>query len=58
VPLATKVFAAGGGKYLARGGKIAAISGEPPKPRAVVERFDSASGRAGPSRAMRKRQDL
>jgi len=40
-PIAGKAIIAGGGKYLARGGKNVAIDGEPPKPRTVVIAFDS-----------------
>jgi uncharacterized protein (DUF1330 family) len=40
-PIAGKAIVDGGGKYLARGGKIAAIEGDPPKPRTVVIAFDS-----------------
>jgi uncharacterized protein (DUF1330 family) len=40
-PLAGKAIEAGGGKYLARGGKTALIEGEPPKGRVVVLAFDS-----------------
>jgi len=32
---------AGGGTYLARGGKNVGIDGEPPKPRTVIIAFDS-----------------
>ena len=40
-PIAGKAITGNGGKYLARGGKVAAIEGEPPKPRTVVIQFDS-----------------
>jgi uncharacterized protein (DUF1330 family) len=40
-PVAGNAIMAGGGKYLARGGKNVAIDGEPPKPRTVVIAFDS-----------------
>ena len=40
-PVAGKAITAGGGKYLARGGKNVAIEGDPPKPRTVVIQFDS-----------------
>jgi uncharacterized protein (DUF1330 family) len=40
-PIAGKAITAGGGKYLARGGKNVAIEGEPPKSRTVVVAFDS-----------------
>jgi uncharacterized protein (DUF1330 family) len=40
-PIAGNAIMAGGGKYLARGGKNVAIDGEPPKPRTVVIAFDS-----------------
>jgi uncharacterized protein (DUF1330 family) len=40
-PLAGKAIEAGGGKYLARGGKTVVIEGEPPKGRVVVLAFDS-----------------
>jgi uncharacterized protein (DUF1330 family) len=40
-PIAGNAIGAGGGKYLARGGKNVAIDGEPPKPRTVVIAFDS-----------------
>ena len=40
-PIAGNAIAAGGGKYLARGGKNVAIDGEPPKARTVVIAFES-----------------
>jgi uncharacterized protein (DUF1330 family) len=40
-PIAGNAITAGGGKYLARGGKNVAIDGEPPKSRTVVIAFDS-----------------
>jgi uncharacterized protein (DUF1330 family) len=40
-PIAGNAITAGGGKYLARGGKSVAIDGEPPKPRTVVIAFES-----------------
>jgi uncharacterized protein (DUF1330 family) len=40
-PIAGKAIMAGGGKYLARGGKNVGIDGEPPKPRTVIVAFDS-----------------
>jgi uncharacterized protein (DUF1330 family) len=40
-PIAGKAITAGGGKYLARGGKNVAIDGEPPKTRTVVIAFDN-----------------
>jgi uncharacterized protein (DUF1330 family) len=40
-PIAGKAITAGGGKYLARGGKSVGIDGDPPKPRTVVIAFDS-----------------
>jgi uncharacterized protein (DUF1330 family) len=40
-PIAGKAITAGGGKYLARGGKSVAIEGEPPKSRPVVIEFES-----------------
>jgi len=40
-PIAGKAITAGGGKYLARGGKNVTIDGEPPKSRTVVIAFDS-----------------
>jgi uncharacterized protein (DUF1330 family) len=40
-PVAGKALTAAGGKYLARGGKVVAIEGEPPKPRSVVIAFES-----------------
>jgi uncharacterized protein (DUF1330 family) len=41
VPPAAKAITDGGGKYLVRGGKTAAIYGEPPKPRIAVMVFES-----------------
>ncbi len=40
-PTAGKVLTDAGGKYLARGGKVAAIDGEPPKSRVVILEFES-----------------
>lgn len=40
-PIAGNAITAGGGKYLARGGKNVSIDGEPPKPRTVVIAFES-----------------
>ena len=40
-PLVTKAIEAGGGKFLARGGKTVVINGEPPKGRVVVTAYDS-----------------
>jgi uncharacterized protein (DUF1330 family) len=40
-PIAGKAITAGGGKYLARGGKNVAIDGEPPKTRTVVIAFEN-----------------
>jgi uncharacterized protein (DUF1330 family) len=40
-PIASDAITAGGGKYLARGGKNVAIDGEAPKPRTVVIAFES-----------------
>ena len=40
-PIAGNAITAGGGKYLARGGKTVSIDGEPPKARTVVIAFDS-----------------
>src|ERR1700730_7587173 len=39
--LAVNAMVAGGGKFLARGGKTFAIDGEAPKPRVMVITFDS-----------------
>ena len=41
VPGAAKAIVDGGGKYIVRGGKTAALFGEPPKPRIAIMRFDS-----------------
>lgn len=41
LPVAGKALTDAGGKFLARGGKVAAIDGEPPKPRVVVLSFES-----------------
>ena len=40
-PIAGNAITAGGGTYLARGGKNVGIDGEPPKPRTVIIAFDS-----------------
>ena len=40
-PVAGKAITAGGGKYLARGGKSVSIEGAPPKSRTVIIQFDS-----------------
>jgi uncharacterized protein (DUF1330 family) len=40
-PLASKAIEAGGGKYMARGGKTAEIDGEAPKGRVVLIAFES-----------------
>jgi uncharacterized protein (DUF1330 family) len=41
VPLAGKVIAAHGGKFLVRGGKAVTVEGEPAKPRTIVIAFES-----------------
>ena len=41
VPRAAKAIVDGGGTYVVRGGRIAALFGEPPRPRIAVMRFDS-----------------
>jgi uncharacterized protein (DUF1330 family) len=41
VPLAVKALAASGNKALARGGKVVAIDGAPPKPRIIINSFPS-----------------
>jgi len=41
VPRAAKAITDGGGKYIVRGGKTAAIYGEPPQPRIAVMAFES-----------------
>ncbi len=41
MPGAVKAIAAGGGKYLVRGGATAAFYGERPKPRIAIMIFDS-----------------
>ena len=41
VPRAAKAITDGGGKYIVRGGKTAAIYGEPPKPRIAIMAFES-----------------
>jgi uncharacterized protein (DUF1330 family) len=41
VPLAVKALAASGNKALARGGKVVAIDGTPPKPRIIINSFPS-----------------
>jgi uncharacterized protein (DUF1330 family) len=40
-PIAGKAITAGGGKYLARGGKNIMIEGDAPKSRTVIVAFDS-----------------
>ena len=40
-PVAGKAITAGGGKYLARGGKNVSIDGAPPTPRTVIIAFES-----------------
>ena len=41
VPKARAAIKAGGGKYLAAGGAITTIDGEPPKSRVVIQQWDS-----------------
>jgi uncharacterized protein (DUF1330 family) len=41
VPPAAKAITDGGGRYIVRGGKTAAIYGEPPQPRIAVMAFES-----------------
>jgi uncharacterized protein (DUF1330 family) len=41
VPLAGKVIAANGGKFLVRGGKMVTIEGDPAKPRTIIIAFES-----------------
>ena len=41
IPKAQAVIKAAGGKYLAAGGKITTIEGEPPKSRVVLQQWDS-----------------
>ncbi len=41
VPRAAKAITDGGGKYIVRGGKTAAIYGEPHQPRIAVMAFES-----------------
>jgi uncharacterized protein (DUF1330 family) len=41
VPPAAKAITDGGGKYVVRGGEVAAFFGEPPKPRMAIMVFDS-----------------
>ena len=41
VPKAQAAIKAGGGKFLAAGGKITAIEGDPPKSRVVIQQWDS-----------------
>jgi uncharacterized protein (DUF1330 family) len=41
VPKAQAAIKAAGGKFLAAGGKTTAIEGEPPKPRIVIQQWDS-----------------
>jgi uncharacterized protein (DUF1330 family) len=40
-PIAGKAITAGGGKYLARGGKNVSIDGAPPTPRTVIIAFEN-----------------
>jgi uncharacterized protein (DUF1330 family) len=40
-PIAAKALTDGGGKYLARGGKVVTIDGAPSSPRSVVIAFDN-----------------
>ena len=41
LPLAGKALAAGGVKFLVRGGKSMAIDGEPPKGRVIIGQYES-----------------
>ena len=41
LPIASKALAAGGVKFLVRGGKSMAIDGEPPKPRLIIGQYES-----------------
>ena len=41
VPKAQAAIKASGGKFLAAGGKTTTIEGEPPKPRIVIQQWDS-----------------
>jgi uncharacterized protein (DUF1330 family) len=41
VPAATKTIQAGGGRFLARGGKTTPLLGEPVKKRVVIQQWDS-----------------
>jgi uncharacterized protein (DUF1330 family) len=41
VPKAQAAIKAAGGKILAAGGTITAVEGEPPKPRVVIQQWDS-----------------
>jgi len=41
VPKAQAAIKAAGGKLLAAGGKITTVEGEPPKPRVVIQQWDS-----------------
>jgi uncharacterized protein (DUF1330 family) len=41
VPKAQAAIKAAGGKFLAAGGAITTIEGEPPKPRVVIQQWDS-----------------
>jgi uncharacterized protein (DUF1330 family) len=41
VPKAQGAIKAAGGKFLAAGGAITAVEGEPPKPRVVIQQWDS-----------------
>jgi len=41
VPLAQAAIKSSGGRFLAQGGKVTVFEGEPPKPRVVVQVWDS-----------------
>ncbi len=41
LPIASKALAAGGVKFLVRGGKTMAIDGEPPKGRVIIGQYES-----------------
>jgi len=41
IPKAQAAIKAAGGKFLAAGGKTTTIEGEPPKPRIVIQQWDS-----------------
>jgi uncharacterized protein (DUF1330 family) len=41
IPVVTKVLQEGGAKFLARGGKTASFSGEPPKARVAMTTFEN-----------------